>query len=88
MKNAVCCDLDSVAANIGIGGMSTRTQSGLTDLKDMYVCQRSIGNETFAGISCYTFIGVGELHLNDVSAQKIQINISHQQEVSKGDTWP
>lgn len=73
MKNAVCCDLDSVAANIGIGGTGTWTQSGLMDLKDMYVCQQSVSNETFTGISCYTFIGVGELHLNDVSAQKIYL---------------
>ena len=52
MKNTMCCDLDSVAANIGIGGMSTWTESGLTDSKDVYVCQRSIGKKTLAGISC------------------------------------
>ena len=50
MKNTTRCDLDSVAANIGIGGMSTRTKSGLTDSKDMYVFRQSIGNETLAGI--------------------------------------
>jgi hypothetical protein len=39
MKNILRCDLDSVAANTRIGGISTRTESGLTDSKDVYVCQ-------------------------------------------------
>ena len=52
MKNTMRCDLYSVAANIGIGGTSTQTESGLTDSKDVYVCQRSVGNKTLAGISC------------------------------------
>ena len=77
MKNAVCCNLDSIATNIGIGGMSTQTESGLTDLKNVYICQRSIGNKTLAGIPCYIFVSIGELHLNDVSTQKIHNKISH-----------
>ena len=53
MKYTMCCDLDSVAANTGIGGISTRTESGLTDSKNMYICQRFIsGNKTLACISC------------------------------------
>ena len=49
MKNAMCRDLNRVAANIGA---STRTESGLTDTKDMYVCRRSIGNKALRGVAC------------------------------------
>jgi hypothetical protein len=52
MKNAVCRDLNRVAANIGVSGASTRTESGLTDTKDMYVCRRSIGSKALRGVAC------------------------------------
>jgi hypothetical protein len=52
MKNAMRRNLDCVAANVGISGVGTWTKSRMTDTKDVYVGDQSIGNKALAGVTC------------------------------------